>query len=88
MALPQDKKEQRGAPRHRTIKGARLLLHGSESSFTCVMRNLSDTGALVELPSTLGVPHDVVLQTDDGQLNRHCRIAWRTQTRIGLLFTD
>ncbi len=55
------------APRRRTIKGARLILPGSESAFTCVMRNLSDTGALVELPSTLGIPHDVVLETDDGQ---------------------
>jgi len=88
MALPQDKKEQRAAARHRTIKGASLILPGSESAFSCVMRNLSDTGALVELPSTLGVPHDVVLQTADGQLNRRCRITWRTGTRIGLHLTD
>jgi hypothetical protein len=87
MALPQDQQEKRGAQRHRTIKGARLVLPGSESAFSCVMRNLSETGALVELPSTLGVPHDVILQTNDGHINRRCRIAWRTETRIGLHFT-
>jgi hypothetical protein len=78
----------RRAPRMRTIKGASLLLPGTASAFSCVMRNLSETGALVELPSTIGVPAAIILETQDKSLNRHCRVAWRTETRLGLEFTD
>jgi hypothetical protein len=78
----------RRSPRMRTIKGASLLLPGSASAFSCVMRNLSEHGALVELPSTIGVPAIVILQTQDGSVNRHSRVVWRTETRLGLEFTD
>jgi hypothetical protein len=86
MSAAEDNK--RRAPRMRTIKGASLILPGSGSTFSCVMRNLSETGALVELPSTIGVPQTVTLQTADGILNRTCSVAWRTETRLGLTFTD
>lgn len=78
----------RRSVRMRTMKGANLALPGSASVFSCVMRNLSEHGALVELPSTIGVPAAVILQTQDGTLNRHCRVVWRTETRLGLEFTD
>jgi hypothetical protein len=52
------------------------------------MRNLSQHGALVEVPSTIGIPATVILQTQDGTLNRHCHVVWRTETRMGLEFTD
>jgi hypothetical protein len=83
-----DGANKRRAPRLRTIKGASLVLPGSASAFSCVMRNLSETGALVELPSTVGVPQSVILQTDDKTLNRRCTVAWRTETRLGLTFAD
>jgi hypothetical protein len=70
------------------MKGASLLLPGSASAFSCVMRNLSEHGALVEVPSTIGIPAIVILQTQDGTLNRHSRVVWRTETRMGLEFTD
>lgn len=78
----------RRSPRMRTMKGASLLLPGSASAFSCVMRNLSEHGALIELPSTIGVPAAVTLQTQDGTLNRAGRVVWRTETRLGIEFTD
>jgi hypothetical protein len=78
----------RRSPRLRTMKGASLLLPGSASAFSCVMRNLSEHGALIELPSTIGIPAAVILQTQDGTLKRPARVAWRTETRLGLEFTD
>ncbi|BCJ90428.1 hypothetical protein IZ6_11630 [Terrihabitans soli] len=83
---PADNK--RRSPRMRTMKGASVILPGSASAFSCVMRNLSEHGALVELPSTIGIPGAVILQTQDGTLNRHCRVVWRTEVRLGLEFTD
>lgn len=78
----------RRSPRLRTMKGASLVLPGSASAFSCVMRNLSEHGALIELPSTIGIPAAVILETQDGTLKRLCRVAWRTETRLGLEFTD
>jgi hypothetical protein len=88
MPAPENDDNKRRAPRLRTIKGASLVLPGSGSTFSCVMRNKSDTGALVEMPSTIGVPQTVTLRTDDGLLERPCTVAWRTETRLGLAFTD
>ena len=86
MTAPENDK--RAAARLRTIKGARLVLPGSAAAYSCIMRNLSDTGAMVELPSTVGVPHNVVLETTDGGIRRDCEVIWRTETRLGLKFTS
>lgn len=87
MTTSEDADNKRRAQRMRTLKGASLVLPGG-STFSCVMRNLSETGAQVELPSTLGVPHDVRLQTTDGYTNRACRVVWRTEKKLGLEFVD
>jgi hypothetical protein len=86
MSVPEATDNKRRKPRLRTIKGATLFLPHTAAAFSCVMRNLSETGALVELPSTLGIPSHVVLRTNDGMVDRHCTIVWRTETRIGLSF--
>jgi hypothetical protein len=78
--------DQRGAPRMRTLKGARLVLANNMSTFECKVRNLSATGACVEMPSTLGVPSRVTLKMDDGSDDQLCHVAWRTDKRIGLHF--
>ena len=88
MALPDDKQDLRRSPRHRTLKGASLVLPGTGSTFSCTLRNLSEGGAMVELPSTLGVPYEVILETADHQIRRRARVAWRTETRMGLTFLD
>ena len=88
MALPQGTEDHRRAARLRTIKGARLALPDSDAAFSCVLRNLSEVGGMVELPSTIGVPDELVLETTDGHLRRPCQVVWRTETRMGLDFTD
>lgn len=89
MTTPDEKKEElRKSQRHRTLKGASLVLPGTGSTFSCTLRNLSEGGAMVELPSTLGVPYEIILETADAQIRRRVRVAWRTETRMGLTFLD
>jgi PilZ domain len=78
--------ERRGAPRLRTLKGARLVLPNQISTFQCTVRNVSETGVGVELSSTLAVPSRVLLKMDDGSSDRMCEVVWRTETRLGLRF--
>jgi hypothetical protein len=80
-----DPEDKRGATRMRTLKGGKLVV-ANFSTFDCVIRNMSETGALVELPSTVGIPSHVTLRLQDGSPERQCRIAWRTERRIGLRF--
>lgn len=78
----------RAAPRLRSLKGAHLVLPNGVSTFQCVVKNMSATGVLVELPSTLAVPNRVTLKMDDGSAERLCDVAWRTETRLGLHFVS
>lgn len=78
----------RVAPRMRTLKGARLVLPNNVSTFQCMVRNISDTGLAVELPSTLAIPNRVTLRMDDGRPDRLCDVVWRTETRLGLHYVS
>ena len=77
--------EKRATIRHRVLKGGHILINGGQSSFDCMVRNLSAAGALLRVTSIIGIPHNFDLAMDDG---RHfaCRAIWRTETEIGVAF--
>ncbi len=74
--------ENRIAPRHRVLKGGRILFGGG--SIDCTVRNLSETGAALDVTSPLGIPSEFMLETDGVQ--RSCRVVWRKEKRIGITF--
>ncbi len=78
--------EKRSSQRMRTLKGARVVLGNNLSTFECKVRNLSATGACIEMPSTLGVPNHFTLKYDDGSPSKVCNVIWRTEKRMGLRF--
>jgi hypothetical protein len=81
-ALGMDEEEHRIATRHRVLKGARILFGGG--SIDCTVRNISETGAALDVTSPLGIPTEFTLATDGGQ--RPCRVVWRKEKRIGITF--
>lgn len=78
----------RRALRVRTLKGALIVMPNRMSTFECTVRNLSATGACLELPSTLGIPQRFILRMDDGSRERDVTVAWRTDRRLGVQFQD
>jgi hypothetical protein len=78
----------RAAARLRSLKGAHLILPNRIGTFRCTVRNMSKTGACVELPSTLSIPNRVTLKLDDGSPDHLSDVAWRTETRLGLHFVS
>src|ERR1035437_6433308 len=50
----------------------------------CTVRNISETGASIQVSTTIGIPSifDVII---DGA-RRQCRSVWRTDTKIGIAF--
>ncbi len=80
-----EESERRGTSRHRTLKGAKIVLPGHRSLLDCQVRDLSDSGARLRIASTVGVPDSFDLAVS-GAPTRHCRVAWRTLEELGVSF--
>ena len=77
--------DNRDAQRHRTLKGGRIVVNDGFSTFDCTVRNLSETGAKLEVTSSLPIPQRFELAMHDGR-RFACEVAWRTETEIGVHF--
>ena len=78
--------QRRQSPRLRTLKAGKIVFNHKHSLIDCTIRNLSDSGACLQTPSTAGVPDSFELLFEADGATRPCRVAWRTETRIGVLF--
>ena len=78
--------EHRASPRRRTLKGGRIVINNGFSTFECTVRNLSETGARLKVASIIGLPDSFDLVMEDGT-RHHCRIAWKSETEVGVTFT-
>jgi hypothetical protein len=72
------------APRRRILKAGSIQFGGG--SIDCIVRNLSETGAALEVVTPLFIPDRFTLVVQTEQLKRSCRIIWRKQKRIGVAF--
>ena len=77
--------ERRSTPRHRTLKGGSIIF-GLAAGVDCVIRNLSDKGASLEVESPVGIPDDFSLLIRPETIKRNCRVKWRSANRIGVHF--
>jgi 4-hydroxy-tetrahydrodipicolinate synthase len=59
------------------------VFNSGYSSINCSVRNVSDGGALLQVPGMVGIPREFEL-TIEGEAARPCRIAWRKENRIGV----
>ncbi len=76
--------ENRRAARRRVLKSAVIEFEGG--AFSCAVRNISDSGAALDVPASLGIPHEFELVVTTDLTERHCRVVWRKATRIGVTF--
>ncbi|WP_456738245.1 MULTISPECIES: PilZ domain-containing protein [unclassified Bradyrhizobium] len=61
---------------------------GEFCAFSCVVRDLSDRGANLDIPSQIGIPHEFMLSIPTAELHRPCRTVWRSDKRIGIALTS
>lgn len=81
---PQGGPENRRARRMRVLKSGRILFNGGYSVFDCRVKNLSQSGALLEMPSLLGIPSQFDFVLDGAK--KHCTVMWRTDRLMGVAF--
>jgi PilZ domain len=75
----------RFAPRRRIFKAGTIDL-GDGGGIDCIVKNISETGAAIEVVSPLFIPDHFTLHVSSAQLKRRCRIVWRRDKRIGVAF--
>jgi hypothetical protein len=78
--------DKRRIRRRRVFKAALIEFPGG--AFSCVVRDLSDRGANLEVPNQIGIPHEFMLSIPTAELHRPCRTVWRSAKRIGIAFAS
>ena len=64
---------------------ATIVFDGGRTRLDCVIRNLSDGGAKLEVPTVKNIPQSFDLMVPRHRPH-HCRIAWRALKEIGVQF--
>jgi hypothetical protein len=76
--------ERRAAQRQRVFKAGTIEFDGS--GVDCTIRNMSPIGAALDVASPVGIPHEITLNIVSSNERQNCRIVWRKETRIGVIF--
>jgi hypothetical protein len=77
--------EHRRAPRHNVLKIGSIKF--GRQTVSCLIRNLSITGAAIDLSSRSELPERFVLVVPGDGLQLACRTVWRKEHRIGVTFS-
>lgn len=75
--------ERRDLPRHKVFKGGTISFNNGYGAVECIVRNLSDDGAMLSFGETIGVPQRFALRIG-GDYLRNAEIRWRNATKIGV----
>jgi hypothetical protein len=76
--------ETRIAPRYRVMKPAQIEYGGVK--IPCTVRDLSITGAALEVSHPTGIPEKFTLVVPEDGLKLPCHVVRRTDFRIGVAF--
>ncbi|MBR0702709.1 PilZ domain-containing protein [Bradyrhizobium sp. 62B] len=76
--------ERRDKARHRVLKAGTIEFGGG--AIDCTVRNLSDTGAALDVTSPVGIPEHFTLFVPADGAHLSCTVVWRKEKRIGVRF--
>ena len=77
--------EQRKGQRRRMLKAGSISFNRA-AGIDCRIRNLSPSGACLEVESPVGIPDDFVLVIESDRFKQPCHVVWRTANRLGVEF--
>ena len=84
----QTQANRRSERRLRVYKQARITFNNRYAVFDCIVRNISDGGAMLEMETMLGIPRAFQIVLDHDAKARPCRVVWRMERRMGVAFAD
>jgi hypothetical protein len=77
-------KECRIAPRHRVLRAGTISFAGA--AIDCTVRNISETGAALDVVTPLFIPDRFTLFIQTAQFKWPCHIVWSRERRTGVAF--
>lgn len=83
-----DDAERRIAPRTRVLKRAKVLFNNMNSTFDCVVRNISASGALLTLDESAHLPREFDVRIGEDKGTRPARLVYRRGALAGIRFLD
>ena len=72
--------------RKRILKGGTIAFNGRHSTMPCVVRDLSMSGARLQVGQSNGVPDTFELLIDLDGFEAFAEVAWRAQNEVGVRF--
>ncbi len=78
--------ERRIVKRSRLLKGGIIAFSARHATIPCVLRDLSDTGARLQVAQSSAVPDTFELIVELDGLEVPCQVVWRKLTEIGVSF--
>jgi hypothetical protein len=80
--------EHRSKVRHHTMRSAKIVFNNRSSIITGHIIDLTEKGACIEVPMTLGIPTEFELYIEMTHTWHVCTIAWHSGSRIGVEFVQ
>lgn len=78
--------DNRGGPRSRMLKGGVIAFSGRHATIPCVVRDISEGGARLQVAQGSAVPDTFELIVELDGLEAPCQIAWRKPHEVGVSF--
>jgi hypothetical protein len=76
--------EKRIFPRERVLRAGTIEFGGS--AIDCMVRNMSNVGAALQVSSPMGIPEIFTLVFQTAGLRLPCHVVWRKERWIGVAF--
>jgi len=82
-----DPTQRRSAPRQKALMSGRVVFDDMMITYSCKIRDLSETGARITLSMPVHMPETFELHFNDGRVRR-CELRRRHGLELGVAFTD
>jgi hypothetical protein len=79
--------EQRRHPRRKTLKSGKIIYHKGLRNQSCIVRDLSVSGAKLQIDAPFKCPEQFLLELLNEQ-PRACELAWEIGDMVGTKFTE
>ncbi|MGA3307724.1 MAG: PilZ domain-containing protein [Xanthobacteraceae bacterium] len=78
----------RAMRRTRILRCAKIIVPRRSPVISCTVQNITGGGACLKLANTYGVPETFDLTFEHGRTRRSCRVVWRTDDKLGVMFEN
>jgi PilZ domain len=80
--------DQRAFLRHQVRKNGKVLFMDQPFFVECIIRNISEDGALLSMLVSVAMPPEILLWEEKTQRLYECTIRWRKDHMVGVQFSD